>query len=465
MVDLRRRPRFLLVAFPVQGHINPGLHFAKRIISIGAHVTFVTALSAHRRMSTGGSTTVPGLSFAPFSDGYEDGFKPGVDREHYLSEISRCGSKHLSDLILSGAGDGQPFTGLVSTIFMPWALEVAHELQLPSALLWVQPAAVFDLFFYFFHGYGDLIKNNSNNPSCSIELPGLPLKFTGPELPSFLHASNTDILGLKIFENQFELLDKEKNPKVLVNTFDGLETEALRSIRKFNLIGIGPLNIPSDTSFGGDPFQISEDYKEWLDSKPKRSVIYVSFGSICVLSNPQMEEIGRALLDFGSPFLWVMRRKQKVQENGKEKEEEEVSCREELEKLGKIVPWCSQLDVLSNTSLGCFVTHCGWNSTLESLVCGVPMVAFPQRVEQGTNAMLVEDVWKTGLRVKANKEGIVERHEIKRCLELVMEDEEIGEKITRNAKKWKDLGREAAMEGGSSDKNLKAFLKMIQEKV
>ncbi|KAF3456676.1 hypothetical protein FNV43_RR01330 [Rhamnella rubrinervis] len=123
-----------------------------------------------------------------------------------------------------------------------------------------------------------------------------------------------------------------------------------------------------------------------------------------------------------------------------------------------IVPWCSQVEVLSNPSLGCFVTHCGWNSTLESLVCGVPMVGFPQWSDQGTNAKLVEDFWKTGLRVKTNKDGIVERDEFRRCLEMVMGDGEKGEEMRLNAEKWKDLSREAANEGGSSDKNLKDFV-------
>lgn len=67
-----------------------------------------------------------------------------------------------------------------------------------------------------------------------------------------------------------------------------------------------------------------------------------------------------------------------------------------MENFGKVVSWCTQMEVLSSPSLGCFVTHCGWNSTLESVVCGVPMVAFPQMSEQRTNVKLVEDVWKVG---------------------------------------------------------------------
>jgi anthocyanidin 3-O-glucoside 5-O-glucosyltransferase len=109
------------------------------------------------------------------------------------------------------------------------------------------------------------------------------------------------------------------------------------------------------------------------------------------------------------------------------------------------------------------VTHCGWNSTLESLVCEVPVVAFPHWTDQGTNAKLIADVWKTGVRVVANEEGIVEGDEIKRCLDLVMAHGKTGEDIRKNAKKWKDLARDAVKEGGSSDKNLKAFVQDVGE--
>ncbi|RVW13516.1 Crocetin glucosyltransferase, chloroplastic [Vitis vinifera] len=98
-----------------------------------------------------------------------------------------------------------------------------------------------------------------------------------------------------------------------------------------------------------------------------------------------------------------------------------------------IVAWCPQLDVLSHPSLGCFITH--W-----------------------TNGKLIEDVWKTGVRVTANEEGIVEGEEIKRCLEVVMGGGERGEELKRNVGKWKDLAREDVKDGGSSNCNLKAFL-------
>ncbi|KAK9932974.1 hypothetical protein M0R45_020191 [Rubus argutus] len=159
------------------------------------------------------------------------------------------------------------------------------------------------------------------------------------------------------------------------------------------------------------------------------------------------------------PFLWCDYRKPKQTESKEGTEEEKLSCREELEKIGMIVPWCSQVEVLSNPSMGCFVTHCGWNSSLESLVSGVPVVAFPQWSDQCTNAKLIEDTWKTGVRVELNEEGVVVGEELKRCMDLVIGSEE----MRRNAKKWKDLAREAVSEGGSSDNNLKVFMHEIGE--
>ncbi|KAI8003787.1 hypothetical protein LOK49_LG08G02213 [Camellia lanceoleosa] len=112
--------------------------------------------------------------------------------------------------------------------------------------------------------------------------------------------------------------------------------------------------------------------------------------------------------------------------------------------------------------MGCFVTHCGWNSTLECLVLGIPVVCLPQFTDQPTNVKLLEDEFKTGVRATKNDEGLVEGNEIKRCIELVTGDGEIGEGITKNAKKWKYLAKEAANEGGSSDKNLRTFVDKIE---
>ncbi|XP_061373023.1 phloretin 4'-O-glucosyltransferase-like [Gastrolobium bilobum] len=462
--------RFLLITYPGQGHLNPALEFAKRLIAMGAaHVTLGITVHMYRRMTK--KVNIPGLSLVPFSDGYDDGFNAiaGADADYklYTSELKRRDSEFVTNLIVSSAQEGHPFTCLTYTLIVPWAQEVARGFNLPTALLWIEPATVLGILYYYFHGYGDYINEKfTKEPLCSsIALPGFPFLLSPRDIPSFLLVSNPSVLSFvfPLFEEQIKVLDMENNPIVLVNSFEALEPEAFRAVDKLNMIPIGPL-IPSayldgkdstDTSFGGDFFQDSNDYIQWLDSKPGLSVVYVSFGSYFVLSKRQMEEIARALLDCGCPFLWVIR----------EKEEEELGCREELEEKGKIVKWCSQLEVLSHPSLGCFVTHCGWNSTMESLVSGVPVVAFPQWSDQKTNAKMIEDVWKTGMRVdhEVNGDVVVQAEEIRTCLEVVMGSGEKGNELRNNAKKWKSLAKEAAKEGGPSEKNLRTFLDYVAE--
>jgi hypothetical protein len=138
------RPHFLLITYPAQGHINPGLQFAKLLIRMGARVTFVTSVAARRRMTK--SVALDGLSFSTFSDGYDDGFKPGGDVKHQWSEIRRYSSQVLTDLIVFGANKGNPFTALIYTMLLPWAAEIASGLHLQSAILWNQPATVLDIY-------------------------------------------------------------------------------------------------------------------------------------------------------------------------------------------------------------------------------------------------------------------------------------------------------------------------------
>ncbi|XP_073284311.1 UDP-glycosyltransferase 75C1-like [Primulina huaijiensis] len=456
----------LLISYPAQGHINPSLRFAQTLIHIGIDVTFATTVHVRRRMAEASSGDVPkGLTFATFSDGYDDGFKPSDDGKRYMSELKNSSSRTLKDIIVASSEQGRPVTCLVYTLLLPWAAEVAREVHVPCALLWIQPATVLDVYYYYFKGFEDEIKANSGNPSWKIQFPGLPYNFSKSDLPSFILPESAERFSfvLPSFKEQIEALDLETKPKVLVNTFDVLEPDALKSIENYVFIGIGPLIPPafltdgqvllSEKSFGGDLFQKSDDYIEWLNSNPDSSVVYVSFGSLLNLPKSQMEEIAKGLLDSKKPFLWVIRAKQDEKE-----EDEKLSCMEELENLGKIVPWCSQLEVLTHKSLGCFITHCGWNSTLESLSCGVPMVAFPQWTDQGTNAKLIVDAWKVGVRVKVNENGVVESDEIRSCIEKVMGGGENGRELRENARKWKTLARKAMEEEGSSNKNLKAFL-------
>nr|GMD70242.1 crocetin glucosyltransferase, chloroplastic-like [Ipomoea batatas] len=319
---------------------------------------------------------------------------------------------------------------------MYWAGVVARGLHVPATLLWIQPATVLDIYYHYFTEYGDLFRNCSGDQV--VEVPGVPCLGVR-DFPSFLFSTETNVnydldWAIEAMRDQIEEINGEESPKVLVNTFDALEFDALRALKKVRMVGIGPLipsafldgKDPSDTAFGGDLRQNSNDYVEWLDSQPKSSVVYLAFGSYADVPNTILEEIAQGLVNSKLPFLWVLRETYKG-----EKPEEKLGCKEELEGQGKIV---------------------------RCLASGVPLVACPLWNDQFSNAKLIQDVWKMGVRVSGNEEGVVTADEYKRCIECVMGGGEKGEELRKNAKKWKDLAKAAMKEDGSSYLNLKAYM-------
>lgn len=187
----------------------------------------------------------------------------------------------------------------------------------------------------------------------------------------------------------------------------------------------------------------------WLNERQDESVVYVAFGSLAELNDEQMEELAWGLKQSDKYFLWVVR-------PSEEPKLPKDFVKETFEK-GLVVQWCSQLDVLAHKAMACFVTHCGWNSTLEAISLGVPMVAVPRWSDQTTNAKYVADVWKMGVKAKTDEKGMVTRDVVDCCIREVM-DGKNGMELKRNAKKWMEMAREAVKEGGSSDKWINEFV-------
>lgn len=208
--------------------------------------------------------------------------------------------------------------------------------------------------------------------------------------------------------------------------------------------------LEDDKSYGLNKLKLQNDkILHWLNSKQISSVIYISFGSLVILPHQQVNELTNFLNSTHFSFLWVLRDSEidKLPQN----------FAQNTSLKGLIVNWCSQLQVLSHNAVACFVTHCGWNSTIEALSLGVSMVAVPQWVDQTTNAKFVADVWKVGARVKMNGEGIATKEELETSIGHVVQ----GDEIKHNSMKFNKLAREAVDEGGSSDKNIQEFVKAI----
>lgn len=208
--------------------------------------------------------------------------------------------------------------------------------------------------------------------------------------------------------------------------------------------------LPDDVSYGIHLHTpMTEESRAWLDTNAANSVLYVSFGSMASLGPDQMAEIAEGLYSSGKPFLWVVR--------AKETHKLPDKFAERVKSRGLIVPWCPQLEVLAHPSVGCFFTHCGWNSTVEALSAGVPMVAMPHWSDQTTNAKYIQDVWCVGVRIRPDAKGVVRREEVERCVRELMEGERSDE-FKKNAVEWSHKAKKAVSEGGSSDINISDFL-------
>lgn len=211
--------------------------------------------------------------------------------------------------------------------------------------------------------------------------------------------------------------------------------------------------LPDDKDYGLSLFKPDAEAPiKWLSSKDTNSVVYVSFGSLANLGPDQMAELAYGLEDSKENFLWVVR------ETEQSKLPSDFITK--VEGQGLVVSWCPQLDVLAHEAVGSFMTHCGWNSTLEALSLGVPMLVMPQWTDQTTNAKYIVDVWKTGVRVKAHDKESFMREDVAKCVNDVMRGAK-GEELKENAIKWKELAVEAMSEGGSSDKNIDDFISKV----
>ncbi|RDX80630.1 UDP-glycosyltransferase 74F1, partial [Mucuna pruriens] len=447
----------LMVPYPSQGHINPMLQFSKRLSSKGVKVTMVTTIFISNSMHLQSSSLLGSVQLDFISDGYDEGgFGQAGSIPTYLSRMQEVGSNSLRELIKKHNSSNHPIDCVVYDPMVLWALDVAKEFGLFGAAFFTQMCAVNYIYYYVYNG---LLKVPVSSPPISI--PGLPL-LDLRDTPAFVYDPGFYPAYFDMVMNQFSNIHKADI--LLVNSFYKLEDQVVDSMSKlYPLLTIGPTvpsfhldkAVPNDTDNVLNLFQLESSATSWLKQKPAGSVIYVSFGSMVCFSSQQMVEITLGLMGTGFNFLWVIPDLE-GKNLPKEMEKEINACGR-----GLIVNWIPQLEVLSNQAVGCFFTHCGWNSTIEALSLGVPMVALPQWTDQPTNAKFVEDIWKVGIRVKVNDNGIVTREEIENCIRVVME-KDLGREMRINAKKWKELAVEAVSQGGTSDNNINEFINYLK---
>nr|XP_015880797.2 7-deoxyloganetin glucosyltransferase-like isoform X2 [Ziziphus jujuba var. spinosa] len=461
------KPHVVFLPFPAQGHIKPLLKVAKLLHYRGFHITFVNTEFNHKRfLKSLGPNSLDGLPDFRFET-IPDGLPPSDDdATQHAPSLCDAIRKKLSlppflDLLKKL---NPPVTCIFSDWLMLYSVEAAEQLGVPVIMFVSFAACVFMAISHYpalVHREFAPLKDEECLTNGFLDtvidwIPGIK-EIRLKDLPTFFRTTNPED---SLFNNMMEAAAiSHKASAVVIPSFEELEPDVLdvmkSSMKSLNVFTIGPLqlllnNVPEDMNSKHIEDSLWKEEKEclqWLDTKPPNSVVYVNFGSFVVLTPQQLVEFGMGLVNSNQAFLWIIRPDLVAGESA-------VSTAEFVRELankerGLIASWCPQEQVLNHPSIGGFLTHCGWNSTIESLSAGVPMLCWPFFADQQTNCRYSCREWGVGMEIESD----VNRDDIEKLLRELMEEGEKGKKMKEKAMEWKKLAQEAAGLNGSSSVN------------
>ncbi|KAI8026553.1 Hydroquinone glucosyltransferase [Camellia lanceoleosa] len=446
-------PHVALLPSPGMGHLIPCIEFAKQLVH--HHHFSATILIPSAAPPTTAQKTV--LQQLPKTIHHI--FLPPVqlpnDPLSVASQISLTVTLSLPSVKHTLASLSTS-TRLVSLIVDPFgidAINVAREFGVLPYLFFPSSAMTL-LFCLHLPKIDETVTGEYGDLPEPIQLPGC-VPVHGRDLPNPVQDRSN-----KAFIESLKRYGLAEG--IIVNTFVDMEEGAIKALLvdepgKPPVYPVGPL-IRTGSSDGLERYECLK----WLDDQPSGSVVFVSFGSVGTLSHDQLNELALGLELSGQRFLWVVRSPSdnaSVSSFNAHNQNDPLSLLpkgflERTQGQGLVVPsWAPQIEVLSHRATGGFLTHCGWNSTLESTVHGVPLIAWPLFAEQKMNAVMLTEGLKVALRPKSHESGLVGREEIAEVVKSLMEGED-GKEVRRRMGGLKDAAAKALSDGGSSAKSL-----------
>ncbi|KAK3220083.1 hypothetical protein Dsin_014053 [Dipteronia sinensis] len=455
---------------PDRGHLISTVELAKLILSQNPSLT-INIIVVNPPIKLGStapyiaavSAAVPSIKFHHIPTVY-------MDPNSYPNSLAimfdhfRLVNPHVADLLRSLSRD---FTVrcLILDLFCFPVLEIASELNIPAYYFFTSGASCLSVFLHLPNLFETTSQNFNDLHTTFLNLPDFPPIPLSHMPDPVLFRNNPECL---YFIECLATL--KKSAGIIVNTFESLEPKAVKLLSSSSsstkgfcipdnpvppVYCIGPL-----TTTTGQTDEIMHECMTWLDSQPSRSVVFLCFGSMGLLSKQQLQEIAFGLERSQQRFLWVVRNppsenQSKDPMNQPDPDLDSVLPSGFLDRTrdqGLVVKsWVSQVTVLSHVSIRGFVTHCGWNSVLESILAGVPMVAWPLYAEQKLNkAFLVEEL-KLALPMNSEPEsgGLVSAAEVEKRVRELMDSEE-GDSVRKRVMMKKDEAMAALSHGGSS---------------
>ena len=376
----------VFIPFPIIGHLAPALEIAKLLtqrdprfsvtifiikLPFGSidgmdadsdSVRFVTL----PRVEVSSGTTPSGLFLSEFVKAHIPLVRDAVH------ELTRSNPIRLA--------------GFVVDMFCTRMIDVADEFGVPSYLFFTSSAAFlgFLLHLQFLHDYEGLDINEFKDSDAELEVPSFANSVPVKVFPSVMFDKEDG--GTEMFLYNTRRFRHVKG--ILVNTVIELESHAIQSLSESTVPVVYPVGPILNTRKGSDRGQ--EDASaimSWLDDQPPSSVVFLCFGSMGSFGADQIKEIAHALEHSGHRFLWSLRQpppKGKVITSDYENIEQVLleGFLHRTARIGKVIGWAPQIAVLAYSAIGGFVSHCGWNSLLESIWYGVLVATWPIYAEQ-----------------------------------------------------------------------------------
>ncbi|KAL4571906.1 hypothetical protein LXL04_018673 [Taraxacum kok-saghyz] len=416
----------MVMPYPGRGHINPLLNLCHVLSYKNLTTVFTVVLTEEWSELIGSDPKPHNLRFATIPNVIPSEINRGTDPIGFF--IAAQNNMEIPfDLLLDDME--QPVNLIIADATLKWTLNVGIRRNIPVAAYWPMSASMFTMWYHVDllqehqHIYVDLSERGEEYIDY---IPGLsPIKAADfPVVDRGLHDILPNLVSLG-----------NKSQSLLLATGYDLEPKAIDAIKH-------KLKIPVYTFSPNFPLEPTSNlhnhgYFSWLNSKPRGSVLYISMGSYLSVSSAQIDEISAGLDHSGVNFFWASK-----------------GGTHDCGRNGVMVEWCDQLRVLSHSSIGGFLSHCGWNSTKESVFSGVPMLTFPITGEQVINSHVIVDDWKIGWKLKKN-ESLVQREKIAVVVKSFMDSENVERKeIVENV----EMLREIVVEKGDVIRDIDRFI-------
>nr|APR64105.1 hypothetical protein [Populus tomentosa] len=474
-----KKAEVVLIPLPAMGHIVALVEVAKLLVQRDDRL-YTTVLVMHPTVDPSTIKYMESLAASTLPDRMRVINLPSVEsitsatkgRHSWLRSLVEGQKPHVKEYVskirtqFEMNPNSPRLAGFIFDTFASRMKDVPHEFGVPWYVFSASGAAFIGSMLHLtaLHDEQGVDLTELKNSEDELEMPCLANPIPAKLVPSMVFEKDS----LTTFLEHARILIEARG--ILINTFLEFESYAINSLSDGKTPPVYPVGpFVKRIGGGGDPrSDDSNNYRdimEWLDDQPPLSVMFLCFGSWGSFEEKQVKEIAIALEHSGHRFLWSLRKPSQNDEMQSPSDYEDFQSilpqgfLDRTAKIGKVIGWAPQVEILSHSAVGGFASHCGWNSILESLRFGVPLATWPLYAEQQFNACQM--VIELGLAVEikmdyrndfyGDNEIIVSSDDVLKAIKSVMEE---NSEVRKKVKEMSRVSEKTLVDGGSSFSSL-----------